>query len=1029
MSRIGRVTLAYCVGAFASASTFVVAQDPKAGSHSYRYFKESIPLGCTLDRVALFEKAGVADAAGKLRSCAARSGISGSGLRKADVPTLWWADLAGVKEAKDVESKVASLAKEQDLGFASPVLTDALGQPVLVTQFLHVGFAQAVNPAQATGILRSHGAGQVVAQDWSGMPGVYRVQCASRDGFEVLALANRLAALAEVVFAEPDMIMTVQHSLIPNDPLFPQQWGLHNTGQSGGTVDMDMDAPEAWDLLTGTPSVVVVILDSGTQQNHPDINQNPGMDFTGSGTGGGPLNQCDNHGTAVSGCTSAFFNNAIGVAGVAPTCKTAAAKWNIATVGTPCPGTGSFQISWFVNALDWALTSGARVTNNSNGFGASATITNKYQQTEDAGLIHFVATGNSGAGTIGYPSSLPSVNAVGAINRFGNKASFSQFGPGIDFSAPGDDIVTTDRTGSAGYVSGDYVQVDGTSFASPYAAGVAALVISADPTLAPNDVELVMQQTCTDRGTPGYDTTFGWGIVNAAGAVLAALPDLTVSGSCFYDAGMTNPVPNLTVEITNLSTSTEYQAGTTGNVYSLDLQVITEINTGDTLRLIAKDDTQYINVTDHLVTQAEIDARSIVLDLVLDEFYLDLADFPMYEADAPDHNEYTGAAVAQMVLNYIWWNSTVDPTPPLTFPDQSVLYTYGINHNATPGLNFIDPVGMFATIQNHRPLPYSQFGYNFSIVQNTDGVEVFKQMAQWIAYEIGTFGGHEPGHPLHVPAATPAYGDYSNWMAVRGIHTNEDAYPLPPSLDVFGFWINDPLPAAFGRIGENSYKTASELLATYFLPLTTGDAYNGKYVAICEPPDDDPEKALNILDSPALFTAEAKATVDSARALGDAADDELVEAANQWVIKAATDGVQSQLCPYDESFARRFDSSVPGAPLPVTFGGAGDYYCVPFEAARTRGVVIVVLVSAEDGSFKEASWVNEPVNYPPISRSDAEKLALKALADNGIRPDLTAATVNLVYRGSTPYYPHWRFATDEYAVYVAQDGQATIEKP
>ncbi|MCH8149858.1 MAG: S8 family serine peptidase, partial [Planctomycetes bacterium] len=749
----------------------VRAQKATSVEYHYRYFDQAIALERDPTRIAMFESALEPNPAAALKACAAKCGLNARAMAKSQVPTMWMMETGALaRDAAGAEKLVSTIAADDDVGFVSPVFLDGQGEPVIITQYIHVGFSETTTAAAARALLASMGAGQIEASDWAGMAGVYRVKAGTRNGFGVLRIANAIAAKPGVKFAEPDMVKTSRRSLIPNDTFFDLLWGLHNTGQSGGTVDMDMDGPEAWDLTIGDPAIITVILDDGTQQDHPDINQIPGADFTGSGTGGGPFNQCDNHGTAVAGCTSAIINNALGVVGSAPGCKIAAAKWSISTLGNPCPGTGSFAISWFVNALSFAESIGAKVTNNSNGFGPSASITTKYQQTRDAGIVHFASAGNDGTSVIGYPANLPTVNAVGAINRFGNKASFSTFGVGLAFMAPGQSIASTDRTGNDGYVGGDYVLIDGTSFSSPYAAGVAALVFSVDNTLVPDDVEQILNSTATDRGAAGYDTVYGWGILNLFGAVQAAMPQtITLSGSCFYDVAMANPVNTVAVEILNLDTGASFVAGTVNNAYTLDLEPTTDISDGDTLRYIAKDGVEFINVTDRLVTQADLMAGNIVLDLVLDEFYLDLADFPMYEADGPNHNDFSGAAVAQMVLNYIWWDSDIDPTPPLLFDDQSVLYDLGISLNATPALSVFDPVGMRATIQNNRPLPYSQFGYNFSIRQDTDSTEILKQIAQWVAYEIGEFGGLEPGHPEHVPGVIPAYGDYSNWMAVRGI--------------------------------------------------------------------------------------------------------------------------------------------------------------------------------------------------------------------------------------------------------------------
>ena len=415
----------------------VRAQDTTSTQYHYRYFDKAIALDRDSTRIAMFENALEPDPAGALKAGAAKFGINAGALAKSQVPAMWMVESAGLaRDAAGAEKLVSSIAADDDIGFVSPVFLDEQGDPVIITQYLHVGFAKTTSATAAEALLASMGAGQIEASGWAGMPGVYRVKCNTRNGFGVLNIANAIAAKPGVTFAEPDMIMTSRKSLIPNDTFFNLLWGLHNTGQSGGTVDMDMDGPEAWDVTIGDPAIITVILDDGTQQDHPDINQIPGADFTGSGTGGGPFNQCDNHGTAVAGCTSAIINNNLGVVGSAPGCKIAAAKWSISTLGNPCPGTGSFAISWFVNALSFAETIGAKVTNNSNGFGPSASITTKYQQTRDAGIVHFSSAGNDGTSVIGYPANLPSVNAVGAINRFGNRASFSTFGVGLAFMAP-----------------------------------------------------------------------------------------------------------------------------------------------------------------------------------------------------------------------------------------------------------------------------------------------------------------------------------------------------------------------------------------------------------------------------------------------------------------------------------------------------------------------------------------------------------------------------------------------------------------
>lgn len=107
------------------------------------------------------------------------------------------------------------------------------------------------------------------------------------------------------------------------------------------------------------------------------------------------------------------------------------------------------------------------------------------------------------------------MNAVAALDTNGLRVGFSQFGPGLDFSARGVSIHTTDRTGAFGWSFDDYTYASGTSFASPLSAAVAALLLSYNNTLTVAQVERAMRQGARDIGAPGYDTGYGWGFVDA----------------------------------------------------------------------------------------------------------------------------------------------------------------------------------------------------------------------------------------------------------------------------------------------------------------------------------------------------------------------------------------------------------------------------------------------------------------------------------------------------------------------------------
>ncbi len=505
---------------FAVPSVFAAenAASQEMGGYGLHYFKQWKAMTLDTGRIAV-------KAAGEKEIFEALTAAK-IDVRAAQQHTLpgWW--LVNVPADMTIESAVAAVAAQASVEFAAPMFIGEYG-PNWPTRDLIVGFEPGTPVQQRDALLTAAnvlgGTGKLIDREWNGMVGVDHLSSSSKNGFDVMMQSNVLAELPVAVFAEPDMVISGTTFLTPNDPFYTQQWGLNNTGQSGGVADMDMNAPEAWDITTGSSSIVVVVIDSGIELTHPDLNLGPShTDWTGQGTGGAPFNSCDNHGTAVAGCISGRINNSIGGTGIAPGCRVASARPFVPN--NPCDGGWTSQAAWTVNAVNWAQTIGARVTNNSNGYGfTSAAIDTAYTNTYNAGIVHFASNGNGGGGSIAYPASSASVRGVGAIDRTGVRASFSQFGTGTYFAAPGVTILSTDRTGNAGYVAGDYVNVDGTSFSSPYTAGVAALILSRNPSSTPGQTIAVMALTAKDRGAAGYDTVYGYGIPNAYAALLTTL--------------------------------------------------------------------------------------------------------------------------------------------------------------------------------------------------------------------------------------------------------------------------------------------------------------------------------------------------------------------------------------------------------------------------------------------------------------------------------------------------------------------------
>lgn len=519
----------------------VVVLAPAAGAGAaddvyYTYFKQAIPLSLDGERVALFPAPGWSAA-----MHAQAVGLPTETIEPLPLGEAYLAPVsAGARSVGELRGRVADLAADAATAFVSPLLRDAQGEPVVITRDVLVGVDPALTPGEAAALLETLGGLDDVAAPWPSLPNAWRIRCAARDGFAVLDLANALARDSRIVFAEPDMLATARSTEIPNDPDYGAQWALYNTGQSGGAAGMDLQGPQSREYAAGA-GVVVAVLDNGMQLDHPDLGPVTGADLTGNGTAGAPGNVCDNHATLIGGTIRALENNGVGIAGAAPACALRSVRYGISTV--PCNGNGSYQTSWLVDALAWCQNNGVRVTVNSNTLNPQSAVTSKYQETWNAGMIHFASSGNSFSPLVAYPANLATVVAVGAVDRTGARATFSNYGSGLALVAPGVEILTTDRSGADGQDAGDYDTVDGTSFAAPYAAAVAALVLGVDPALTPAQVEDILRSSARDLGPAGYDIQYGAGLVQAQAAVVSAGARLPASTLAACLNGPQTPTP------------------------------------------------------------------------------------------------------------------------------------------------------------------------------------------------------------------------------------------------------------------------------------------------------------------------------------------------------------------------------------------------------------------------------------------------------------------------------------------------------
>jgi subtilisin family serine protease len=428
--------------------------------------------------------------------------------------------------AEAMDEQIERILANPNVQFSSPVFTTSNGEWVTPSQKILVRLVDTLAIDAASIFEELAPNSQIEQSRFAGMAGAFVLQSSARNGFVVLAEANRLAVDSRIDWAEPDMTFSAKGALVPNDALYPDLWGMNNTGQFGENPGEDMRCEQAWDITLGDTSVRILMLETGVELTHPDLNVIPGFDFTPGVPGdGGPVLQCDNHGTMMAGCITAKINNSIGVVGVAPRCVILPARIGI-SLGPPCDNSWTGNLSWTASALSWGLSQGARVSDNPNVYGQpDPSIAAAYATTKAGGMVHFAPAGDGSRGVVEYPAVYSTVNAVSGLAPSGALATISSFGTGLDLSAPGQTIESTDRAGFEGYVSGNYTFMNGTSLSCSYAAAVAALIISRNPTATPNLVERRMYCTARDLGVPGYDTVYGYGCVDAYAAVATLITD------------------------------------------------------------------------------------------------------------------------------------------------------------------------------------------------------------------------------------------------------------------------------------------------------------------------------------------------------------------------------------------------------------------------------------------------------------------------------------------------------------------------
>lgn len=475
----------------------------------------------------------------------------------------------------------------EDVAFASHVyqLKENPQTLVYLTDQVTIQFAPSVEEETRNAIASEHGL--QLLKPVNGIPNTFVFHLTPQATENPVKIANRLMGRKEVLTAEPNIVVRQEQHYRPKDSLYPQQWYLNNAGANQVAASSHISVEKAWDITRGVRSVVVAVTDDGFDLNHPDF-QGAGKivapkDFKDQDFLPLPGEEDENHGTACAGVAVAEETGS-GIVGVAPGCAL-----------MPLRTTGFLDDESIEQLFEWAIQNGASVISCSWGPAAvyfplslrqRAALTRAATIGRDRkGCVIVFAAGNANrpiSGTIneqGWPNNLlkgptqwlggftvhPDVITVSACTSLSKKSAYSNWGnvtisapsnnapPGMWFeqtgyistapevrtALPGLGVLTADRLGAAGYSSNNFTNdFGGTSSACPVVAGVAALVLSANPDLTAQEVRRILQQTADKIVDPdpdpqlafrlgtydvnGYSQWFGYGKVNAFKAVQAA---------------------------------------------------------------------------------------------------------------------------------------------------------------------------------------------------------------------------------------------------------------------------------------------------------------------------------------------------------------------------------------------------------------------------------------------------------------------------------------------------------------------------
>jgi len=522
-----------------------------------------------------------------------------------------------------------------------PVMTDQDGYTrYFIPNEFTVQFKETLSKEKMVRIIQSYNC-KIIKEQWTF--GYYTLSVPP--GKELFEIIRTFMDLPEVKFSELSYIGFKDYCFDPNDTFYAQQWALNNTGTGGGTADADIDAREGWDIERGDANVLVVVIDTGVEWTHPDLRaniaQNLFEDSDGDGhtiefIGGnwvldpGDLNGVDDdgngrdddligwdfvdddnnptpqaidaaddffpHGTCCAGLAAAVTDNNLGVAGVAHNCRLMGLRVNLYS------GMNQNRADAINYATDFRFNyDGVVISCSWVASGNITAIHNAIVNARTNAVLCCFASGNGNTTPIRYPARYIEAMAIGATSECDERKDGtscdaeagwgSNYGDSLAISAPGVHLNSTDMQGADGYGAGDYIaNMNGTSGATPHVAGAAALLLSYDDSLAPADLQDILQQSADkvggydyshDATRPGHSVELGYGRLNVNRALQMLMA---------RTGGLTDLLPTPLDLVLSIDRSGSMVSAKLDAVQNAASQVVQLMNIGDNIGVTMYDD-------------------------------------------------------------------------------------------------------------------------------------------------------------------------------------------------------------------------------------------------------------------------------------------------------------------------------------------------------------------------------------------------------------------------------------------------------